>query len=623
MNPGLDRGFITSVPAAGATVQRTRAPFTDEVAGCWLMRPAWGELARYDDPHHPAAAGHPGGHQRHRTPRPALRAPAWTAWDQKRSSSMFCTTRPRSATTTRRCVSPNGSTRCWRNASTRPWPSSRSATACPPPWANAGRWRCSAWTSTTWVMPVSAGALPGVHLGLRGMDLLPLHRLEDAGPGRYSPALTRVLEAGDSMPYVRRYWASISERITEWGIDLAEAIFGDVLQQAWVACRAPPAPASRSPGWPSARLRPWRSRCFCPVAAPAEACLLHFEPALDGGACPRNPDRHTCDKFVLSGAALLVAQALGMAVARPSSSGRRNRRLPARLLRADRPRDHRPGRRPAPGLGSSMTHSPWKMAQAPGSSSTWRILPVAPPSALPTWPPQPTTSRTGRWHEQRVCAGAPKRPGRARLRSTDALAVSRDPTRSPGSLGVQGQRRRGYAAAWPARVPDLPRRQPDARAAVAAAIAQAGEQRSRILDAQDGEREATLREWALNAEDALKAAHNEILAQRTRIGELLGPGQGPAVRMDPGGHPADHHHEHHAQAIQRVRALTAVQLHPQQPRAARKIFRHTRTTATSPTSKHSSPRRKKAPQQHPRRQLVKALPRLAAHPGWKLTAHPG
>jgi len=63
---------------------------------------------------------------------------------------------------------------------------------------------------------------------------------------------------------------------------------------------------------------------------------------------------------------------------------------------------------------------------------------------------------------------------------------------------------------------------PDARAAVADAIAQAGEQRTRILDAQDDEREATWRERALNAEDALKAAHREILAQRTRIGELLG-----------------------------------------------------------------------------------------------------
>ncbi|MER5753780.1 DUF6262 family protein [Streptomyces sp. NPDC002088] len=62
----------------------------------------------------------------------------------------------------------------------------------------------------------------------------------------------------------------------------------------------------------------------------------------------------------------------------------------------------------------------------------------------------------------------------------------------------------------------------EARAAVAAAMAQAGEHQSRTLAEQDDEREATWRERALNAEDALKAAHAEILAQRTQIGELLG-----------------------------------------------------------------------------------------------------
>jgi predicted nuclease with TOPRIM domain len=40
--------------------------------------------------------------------------------------------------------------------------------------------------------------------------------------------------------------------------------------------------------------------------------------------------------------------------------------------------------------------------------------------------------------------------------------------------------------------------------------------------ARDDEREAIWRERALNAEDGLKAAHAEILSQRTRIGELLG-----------------------------------------------------------------------------------------------------
>jgi hypothetical protein len=39
---------------------------------------------------------------------------------------------------------------------------------------------------------------------------------------------------------------------------------------------------------------------------------------------------------------------------------------------------------------------------------------------------------------------------------------------------------------------------------------------------QEAQQEATWRERALNAEGALKAAHAEVLQQRTRIGELLG-----------------------------------------------------------------------------------------------------
>jgi len=49
-----------------------------------------------------------------------------------------------------------------------------------------------------------------------------------------------------------------------------------------------------------------------------------------------------------------------------------------------------------------------------------------------------------------------------------------------------------------------------------------GERRVQLLAEQDDQREATWRERALNAEDALKAAHAEITAQRARIGALLG-----------------------------------------------------------------------------------------------------
>jgi Family of unknown function (DUF6262) len=63
---------------------------------------------------------------------------------------------------------------------------------------------------------------------------------------------------------------------------------------------------------------------------------------------------------------------------------------------------------------------------------------------------------------------------------------------------------------------------PEARAAVADAAAASGLQRTTDRTAQDTEQEATWRERALNAEDALKTAHAEILQQRTRLGELLG-----------------------------------------------------------------------------------------------------
>ena len=63
---------------------------------------------------------------------------------------------------------------------------------------------------------------------------------------------------------------------------------------------------------------------------------------------------------------------------------------------------------------------------------------------------------------------------------------------------------------------------PDAKTAVGKAIRETANQRSRLLAETDNSREATWRERALNAEDALMAAHAEIRAQRSRIGELLG-----------------------------------------------------------------------------------------------------
>jgi chromosome segregation ATPase len=63
---------------------------------------------------------------------------------------------------------------------------------------------------------------------------------------------------------------------------------------------------------------------------------------------------------------------------------------------------------------------------------------------------------------------------------------------------------------------------PAAKTAVAQAIAQEGKRASGPAVTQDEQREASWRERALNAEEALKTANREILTQRTHIGELRG-----------------------------------------------------------------------------------------------------
>jgi outer membrane murein-binding lipoprotein Lpp len=62
----------------------------------------------------------------------------------------------------------------------------------------------------------------------------------------------------------------------------------------------------------------------------------------------------------------------------------------------------------------------------------------------------------------------------------------------------------------------------DARALMDAAGTAHTAERQRDQAGQDSQAEASWRERALNAEDALKAAHAEILTQRARIGQLLG-----------------------------------------------------------------------------------------------------
>jgi chromosome segregation ATPase len=63
---------------------------------------------------------------------------------------------------------------------------------------------------------------------------------------------------------------------------------------------------------------------------------------------------------------------------------------------------------------------------------------------------------------------------------------------------------------------------PDAKIAVTQAINADDQRQPRLSADQDEQQESTWRERALNAEHTLKAANAEILAQRDRIGGLLG-----------------------------------------------------------------------------------------------------
>lgn len=62
----------------------------------------------------------------------------------------------------------------------------------------------------------------------------------------------------------------------------------------------------------------------------------------------------------------------------------------------------------------------------------------------------------------------------------------------------------------------------DARALVADAVNHTSGQRIRDQADRDEQQEASWRERALNAEDAIKAAHAEVRVQRTRIADLMG-----------------------------------------------------------------------------------------------------
>ena len=135
-------------------------------------------------------------------------------------------------------------------------------------------------------------------------------------------------------------------------------------------------------------------------------------------------------------------------------------------------------------------------------------------TALATTSPRRAYDRRRHRAHRRRSRGPPARYpgcGRTGQRRPDPDAAGEDPG-SPSSRSAAGPRSPApylYSNA-------------QARALLADAAAGTRARTAQDLADCDAGQEAAWRERALNAEDALKAAHAEILQQRKRIGELLG-----------------------------------------------------------------------------------------------------
>jgi integrase len=119
---------------------------------------------------------------------------------------------------------------------------------------------------------------------------------------------TKLLAAGASLAHIRRYLGHVSDRMAEHYAKVSHSDLDDLLNAVWVA-----GPGSASPGDLLSSTTTAISRQEAMALAvdlsrrstPAEGGFCTWQPVVDGGACPWNLDCANCDKFVLSGADLL------------------------------------------------------------------------------------------------------------------------------------------------------------------------------------------------------------------------------------------------------------------------------------------------------------------------------
>jgi integrase len=303
---GLDRGFITAMPAPGARIRRSRPPFTDDVARALADEANLQKLARDHDPSDRGlrdawetiivtgrrcgevlslrldCLGRYGGlpvlwHDQTKVGNydQALRIPERACQlleaRQRKTLALFQERNNRPPTAEER-------------ARMALFPTNFRNRDCRHP------------LSYRWLYK-------GFRAWAEGLDI-----------GRWVPhqarhsLATSLLRAGATLTHVRRYLGHVSDRMAEHYIHLSHSDLEDVLQQVWVAGPGAASPGELLGGEAAPLTREQAQALAIDLSrrsTPAEGGLCTFQPVVEGAACPWNLDCHNCGKFVLSGADLL------------------------------------------------------------------------------------------------------------------------------------------------------------------------------------------------------------------------------------------------------------------------------------------------------------------------------
>lgn len=305
---GLDRGFITAMPAPGRVTGRVRAPFTDEVARALADEAG---LARLADEHDPCDRGLRDAWEtiivtgRRCSEVLRLRLDCLGRYgglpmlwhDQTKVGNYDAAIRIPERTYQALQARQAKTLTLFQERNNRPPTAEERALMALFPAVSRNR-DCRHSLSYKWF-----------HKGFKAwVDSL------DIGAwvphqARHSLA-TSLLRAGASLAHIRRYLGQVSEKMAERYVHLAHSDLEEVLQQVWVAGPGSASPGELLSGTGSATPLSREQAEALAVdlsrrATPAEGGFCTFQPVVDGGACPWNLDCHNCGKFVLSGADLL------------------------------------------------------------------------------------------------------------------------------------------------------------------------------------------------------------------------------------------------------------------------------------------------------------------------------